>query len=95
VQLDVQAAPLQPVIGAQRQDERDQLQESPGGGAGVEEGGDDGDRLLAEECRVALEQPPFSQAALARTPVRSAPVSPPRPCAATTSSESSRRVRER
>ena len=31
----------------------------------------------------------------ASTPVRSAPTVPPRPCAATTSSESSRRVRAR
>ena len=55
------------------------------------------ERLHADLRRVAEEQAVGARlhAFGANTPVSSAPVMPPTPCAATTSSESSSRVRER
>ena len=56
-----------------------------------------GQRLVAEQLQVAVRQPsstPF-QAALAKTPMNRIPVKPAMPCAASTSSVSSTRVRGR
>ena len=72
----------------------DDLQQDEAHDAAVDDRRADGCRLDAELAGVAVEQAVGQavQALSAKTPVRSAPTVPPTPCAATTSSESSRLV---
>ena len=90
--VEIHAHALVRRLGAQREDQADELQQHEAHDAAVDDRRADGDRL---DHRAAPGLPnsrpsatPFS-AFCANTPVSSAPTVPPTPCAATTSSESS------